>query len=67
MSDTSGKPTEVKSKRPPMPAHWYKIHIDECVLCGAGGERRERMFTPKPTDPAARYDYEQRACGVHFC
>lgn len=66
MSETQ-VPITTKPKCQPLPPHWYRIHIDECVLCGAGGEHWERMFTPKPTDPAERYDYRQRACGVHFC
>jgi hypothetical protein len=45
---------------------WYKIHIRECVLCMKTDEWRERMWTPKPNNPADRYDYKQFACWSHF-
>lgn len=56
----------LQTKRKPLLPHWYKIYIDECVLCGAGGERRERQYTPKPKEARDRYDYRQSVCGTHF-
>lgn len=50
-----------KTKRKPLPPHWYKTYINECPLCGRGQTERVRMFTPAPAkdDFIARYDYAQ--------
>lgn len=37
--------------------HWYFITFEDCPVCGHGKEYRERRFTPKPKDPAKRYQY----------
>ena len=47
--------------------HYYKITIHECVLCGRGKTIRERVYGKKPKDLSKVYDYEQFACGEHFC
>jgi hypothetical protein len=60
------KPGSPETKRKPLPPHWYLIHTEECVLCGRGSTWRERMFTPKPEDPADRYSFTQYACDTHF-
>lgn len=54
------------TKTTPKPKHWYRIHTTECALCGRGDQWRERMFTPKPTDPQERYRYTQYGCPEHF-
>jgi hypothetical protein len=47
--------------------HWYRTHLSECVLCGRNENYRERVYGPKPTDPAVRYVYEpDHACEDHF-
>jgi len=47
--------------------YYYKITITECVLCGRGKTIRERIYGKKPKDLRKVYDYEQFACGEHFC
>lgn len=47
--------------------HWYFTYQWYCVLCGRSETTRERRFTPKPGDPAERFDYTEGACGDHFC
>jgi len=56
-----------KKKRKPLPPHWYFTYHRECVLCGYTEITRIRMYTPKPKDPAKTYEFEQFACGCHFC
>lgn len=46
--------------------HWYRITIDECVLCGRSHKDKERMYTPKPEDPHKRRVINQSACNTHF-
>ena len=46
--------------------HWYKIYMDECVLCGRGGTERVRVYGEKPKDYKEIYFYSQYACGHHF-
>lgn len=55
--------TQTKQKRP---AHWYRIYVSECPVCGRGDEVRERIYGRKPKDPNKRYVYETYACGSHF-
>ena len=57
--------TDIKRK-PQQKAHWYLTYTRECVLCGAGDTRRERIYGKKPKDVARRYDYTQFACPEHF-
>jgi hypothetical protein len=48
--------------------YWIRFTIEECVLCGAHHEYRERVYdAPKPEDASARYVFTQFACGHHFC
>lgn len=47
--------------------HWYFVSVWFCVLCGLTQTTRERRYTPRPADPAARHDYMESACGCHFC
>ncbi len=58
------KPPEGTAPTPP--GYWYRFSITECVLCGATETLKERQYTPKPNDPAERYDYSQYACWSHF-
>jgi hypothetical protein len=51
---------------PNRPGVWYKIYIDECVMCGAYEETRVRMRGPKPKDRRARYSYREYGCVGHF-
>lgn len=53
-------------KKPQQRRHWYRIHMDACVLCGRGDTVRERVYGPKPKDPTKRYIYTDYACGDHF-
>jgi len=53
-------------KEKPKKGYWYKFYYEECVLCGSHREWKERMYTPKPKDPAERYDFSQYACEGHF-
>jgi len=50
-------------KRP----YWYKMHCEECVLCGRVSEWRERIYGKKPDDLNKTYIFEQYACESHFC
>lgn len=55
--------TKTKKRRP----HWYRIYLDECVLCGRDEGYRERVYGKKPRDPSKRYvQLPQSACGGHF-
>jgi hypothetical protein len=56
----------IDTKEKPKRKYWYKFHIEECVLCGSHEETRERQYTPKPENPADRYDFRQYACDHHF-
>lgn len=40
-----------------MTKYWYMTYIDECPVCGRGNTERKRMYTPKPENPADRYEY----------
>ena len=53
---------QYKVKQP----HWYKIYIEECVLCGGYEEFRERHYGKKPDDPKEWYEFSQSACEEHF-
>jgi hypothetical protein len=56
-----------KSKKHPKgKGCWYLHVVTECVLCGGGEYYKVRMWTPKPKNPAERYDYSQFACHGHF-
>ena len=46
--------------------YYYKITINECVLCGIGKTIRERIYGKKPKDLSKVHDYVQFACGEHF-
>jgi hypothetical protein len=53
---------EVKrSRRKPLPPHWYLRYIRECPVCGRSREERIRQFTPRPENPADRVDYNGMA------
>ena len=58
-------PTLDGAKRKLAP-HWYLIYRSECAVCGKSKETRERMFTPRPDDPMARYKFHQYGCSEHF-
>jgi hypothetical protein len=53
--------TKTRRKR-----YWYKYTHTECVLCGAGGTPKQRMYTKPPQKISERHIYEQFACGQHF-
>ena len=53
-------------KKKPKRGYWYKFHITECVLCGAGGTTKERQYSLKPDDFAEIYDYSQFVCDAHY-
>ena len=62
----SFKDTLRETKSKPKRGYWYMRYIRECVLCGAGEDRKERMYTPKPEKHEDRVDYTQFACWSHF-
>lgn len=49
-----------------MSGYWYEYTYTECVLCGASSIRKERQYTPKPTDKHKIHFYVQECCGHHF-
>jgi len=56
-----------KKKNNKKHTYWYKYIIDECVLCGAGGEHKIRIYDePKPERDEDRYEYIQFVCCWHF-
>jgi len=55
-----------KKKRKSLKPHYYKIFIEECVLCGLTITTRVRVYGKKPKRLSDIYDYEQFACGEHF-
>lgn len=44
----------------PEPKYWYYTIFYECPVCGSGPVRRERRYTPKPTEWKDREEYFQR-------
>ena len=42
--------------------YWYIFYADECVLCGRGGEWKERVYRR----PRVKYVLKQNVCGFHF-
>lgn len=47
--------------------YWILFYVEECVLCGANREYRERIYDrPKPEDGTERYTFTQYACSQHF-
>jgi hypothetical protein len=46
--------------------YWYFIHYEECVLCGAHHEYRERRYTERPCLWKDRHEFTQYACSDHF-
>lgn len=44
--------------------YWYKIYIEECVLCGHTEETRERIYGKKPKK--GTHEFSQSACSGHF-
>jgi hypothetical protein len=55
-----------EKEKKPKKGYWYKFFYEECVLCGAHYEWKERQYTPKPEDIAERYKHIEYACGGHF-
>ena len=55
-----------KKSEKPRKGYWYLFWLDECVLCGIHEEGKIRQYTPKPIDPADRYEYSENACPGHF-
>ena len=49
-----------------LPPHWYRIYIEQCVICGKTNEDRERIYGKRPKDPAKRYVYVEFGCSEHF-
>lgn len=47
--------------------YWYRIITNECVLCGAGGTHRIRVYgKPRPEKFEDRYTYNQYLCDNHY-
>lgn len=57
---------EYFSNGKPKRGYWYHTTIFSCVLCWHEEVYRERRYTPKPDDPAKRYEYIETACYSHF-
>jgi len=38
---------------------WHLIYIEECPLCGRSTTTCERRDSPRPENPADRYEYAQ--------
>lgn len=38
--------------------YWYRFTYSYCPVCGGGETYKERVYTPKPEDPAERHIYE---------
>jgi hypothetical protein len=50
-----------------MPAHWYFITIEECVLCGTTRITRERRYGKKPPiGSGSTHEFIQFGCQGHF-
>lgn len=49
-----------------MSKYWYKIFIEECVLCGRIVKYKERQYSEKPKEYDERIIYTQSACSNHF-
>lgn len=47
--------------------YWYKFITNECVICGAGGTYKFRVYDkPKPKKWEDRYEYNQYVCSDHY-
>lgn len=42
--------------------YWYKVYTTVCVCCGRENVEKERVYGPKPDDPAERYEYIEELC-----
>jgi len=34
--------------------HWYRFFVGECPVCGRDQSYRQRIYSPRPIDPADR-------------
>ena len=56
-----------QTEKKPTKGFWVLYTWSECALCGRPDNTRERMYTPKPKDPAERHKQgELFACDCHF-
>jgi len=42
--------------------YWYKIYIEECVVCGKQDKYKERQYSEKPKDPQKIINFTQNIC-----
>jgi len=45
----------MSKKRKPMRAHWYRMHIGECPVCGRDASYRRRVYGERPENMKDRY------------
>ena len=56
-----------RSKRAPLPKHWYRIYVGECPVCGRDAGYRERVMGEPPEDRADRYVWLRDTITYDYC
>jgi hypothetical protein len=58
--------TPVK-RRKRVKAHWYRMHVGECPVCGSDKSYRERVHGKRPRRMASRYVYLSETTTYDHC